>query len=84
LTPTLTYDQVDHLNDYISNYKTVELLSMVTLLITIYEIILILNLLVPSFGLLIYTFVVARKDILIFLCVKNYTKLFLVYIFTFN
>ncbi len=43
---------------------------MFTFLLTIYDIITILNGLVPSFGLLIYTFSVARKDIFTFLIVS--------------
>jgi hypothetical protein len=54
---------------------------MITFLLTISDIITILNGLIPSFGLLIYTFSVAKKDILTFLIVTNLT-LFLVYLFS--
>jgi hypothetical protein len=47
----------------------VRIFAIITFLIVMYDIIQILNALIPSYGMLIHTFTVARKDILIFLCV---------------
>lgn len=58
------------LDNYFESYSLVQTFAIFTFLLTIYDIIKILNSLNPSFGLLIYTFSVAKIDILIFLCVK--------------
>ncbi len=82
-----TLDQVDSLDKYLSDFALVKILSMITFLQTIYDIVLILTELIPSFGLLIHTFTVAKRDILVFTCVNNiyfpdYTiTIYLVYAF---
>ena len=57
------------LDTYYNNFNLYQLFAILTLIISIYDVIKIMASFFPSFGVLIYTFSVAGKDILIFISV---------------
>ncbi|CAD8094996.1 unnamed protein product [Paramecium sonneborni] len=75
ITPQVTQEQIEGIDNYLQNSNTYQLFAITTFIITIYDIIKIMSSFFPTFGVLMYTFIVAGKDMIIFI---SYTAMVLV------
>ncbi|CAD8082619.1 unnamed protein product [Paramecium primaurelia] len=67
ITPQITQEQIIGIDNYLQNSNTYQLFAITTFIITIYDIIKIMSSFFPTFGVLMYTFIVAGKDMIIFI-----------------